>query len=128
MNSRVEEVTERIVQRSLGTRRRYLEAIAKAASVTPTRKGLGCANQVHGFAACGAEDKAMLREGSAGNVAIVTAYNDMLSAHQPYERFPELIRTTAREAGGVAQAAFRRCAMGLRRERRGWSCRCSRGM
>jgi phosphogluconate dehydratase len=105
MNSRVEEVTQRIVQRSVGTRRRYLEAIAKAASVTPTRKMLGCANQVHGFAACGAEDKAMLREGDAGNLAIVTAYNDMLSAHQPYERFPELIRTTAREAGGVAQVA-----------------------
>ena len=105
MNSRVEEVTDRIVERSQETRRRYLEAIAKAASVTPTRKGLGCANQVHGFAACGAEDKAMLREGDAGNLAIVTAYNDMLSAHQPYERFPELIRTTAREAGGVAQVA-----------------------
>jgi phosphogluconate dehydratase len=73
--------------------------------VTPTRKGLGCANQVHGFAACGAEDKAMLREGSAGNVAIVTAYNDMLSAHQPYERFPEIIRAAARRAGGVAQVA-----------------------
>src|SRR6202020_2928641 len=54
---------------------------------------------------CGAEDKAMLRAGDAGNLAIVTAYNDMLSAHQPYERFPELIRTTAREAGGVAQGA-----------------------
>jgi len=105
MNSRVEEVTERIVERSRETRRRYLEAIAVAASVTPNRKGLGCANQVHGFAACGADDKAMLREGTVGNLGIVTAYNDMLSAHQPYERFPELIRTTAREAGGVAQVA-----------------------
>jgi phosphogluconate dehydratase len=105
MNSRVDEVTDRIIQRSLGTRRRYLEAMAAAASVTPTRKMLGCANQVHGFAACGAEDKEMLRSGTAGNLAIVTAYNDMLSAHQPYERYPELIRATAREAGGVAQVA-----------------------
>jgi len=105
MNSRVEEVTARIIERSKETRGRYLETIAAAASVTPTRRKLGCANQVHGFAACGAEDKAMLREGTAGNLAIVTAYNDMLSAHQPYERYPEMIRATARAAGGVAQVA-----------------------
>lgn len=105
MNSRVEEVTNRIVERSRATRTRYLDAIAAAASVTPRRQGLGCANQAHGFAACGQQDKAVLREGNAGNVAIVTAYNDMLSAHQPYERFPELIRAAAREAGGVAQVA-----------------------
>lgn len=105
MNSVVSEVTERIIERSRGTRRRYLEAIAAAASVTPVRKGLGCANQVHGFAACCGEDKATLLEGSAGNLGIVTAYNDMLSAHQPYERYPEMIRATAREAGGVAQVA-----------------------
>jgi phosphogluconate dehydratase len=105
MNPVVSAVTERIVERSKGTRRRYLEAIAAAASVTPVRGRLGCANQVHGFAACCGEDKAMLREGSAGNLGIVTAYNDMLSAHQPYERYPEMIRATAREAGGVAQVA-----------------------
>ncbi|MGA7157120.1 MAG: phosphogluconate dehydratase [Acidobacteriaceae bacterium] len=105
MNSRVEEITNRIVERSRTTRTRYLDAIAAAASVTPKRQGLGCANQAHGFAACGQQDKAVLREGNAGNVAIVTAYNDMLSAHQPYERFPEIIRTAAREAGGVAQVA-----------------------
>ena len=105
MNSRVEEVTARIIERSKETRGLYLETIAAAASVTPTRRKLGCANQVHGFAACGAEDKAMLREGTAGNLAIVTAYNDMLSAHQPYERYPEMIRATARAAGGVAQVA-----------------------
>jgi phosphogluconate dehydratase len=105
MNSVVSAVTERIIERSKGTRRRYLEAMAAAASVTPVRGRLGCANQVHGFAACCGEDKAMLREGSAGNLGIVTAYNDMLSAHQPYERYPEMIRKTAREAGGVAQVA-----------------------
>jgi phosphogluconate dehydratase len=105
MNSRVEEVTNRIIERSKATRRRYLDSIVAAASVTPTRQILGCANQVHGFAACGAEDKEMLRSGSAGNLAIVTAYNDMLSAHQPYEKYPEMIRATAREAGGVAQVA-----------------------
>ncbi|MGC8469974.1 MAG: phosphogluconate dehydratase, partial [Acetobacteraceae bacterium] len=65
----------------------------------------GCANLAHSFAACGPTDKAALREGSVPNLGIVTAYNDMLSAHQPYERFPELIRAAAREAGGTAQVA-----------------------
>ena len=105
MNPRVEEITGRIIKRSQPTRSRYLESIAVAASSQPRRQGLGCANQAHGFAACGKQDKAMLREGNAGNVAIVTAYNDMLSAHQPYERFPEIIRAAARAAGGVAQVA-----------------------
>jgi phosphogluconate dehydratase len=105
MNDRVVEVTDRIIERSQEARRRYLESIAAAASTKPRRKGLGCANQAHGFAACGQQDKVMLREGDAGNLAIVTAYNDMLSAHQPYERFPEIIRAAARAAGGVAQVA-----------------------
>jgi phosphogluconate dehydratase len=105
MNPRVEEVTARIIERSQPTRSRYLESIAVAASSQPRRQGLGCANQAHGFAACGKQDKAMLRKGNAGNVAIVTAYNDMLSAHQPYERFPEIIRAAARAVGGVAQVA-----------------------
>ena len=105
MNSRVFEVTQRIAERSATTRSRYLASIAAAAKDTPRRGHLGCANQAHGFAACGPHDKALLRDGQAGNVAILTAYNDMLSAHQPYERFPELIRRAAREAGGVAQVA-----------------------
>ncbi|MES2391952.1 MAG: dihydroxy-acid dehydratase, partial [Acidobacteriota bacterium] len=105
LNSRVAEITRRIVARSQGTREQYLANIAASARTTPRRAGLGCANQVHGFAACGAEDKSALRSGDAGNLAIVTAYNDMLSAHQPYERFPELIRSAAREAGATAQVA-----------------------
>ncbi|GGF61039.1 phosphogluconate dehydratase [Azorhizobium oxalatiphilum] len=105
LNARVGEVTERIRQRSQDARRRYLDLIAAASESGPKRRGLGCANQAHGFAACGPTDKLELRAGDGGNLAIVTAYNDMLSAHQPYERFPELIRTAAREAGGVAQVA-----------------------
>lgn len=105
MNSRVRTVTDRIVERSRTSRALYLERITAAASSQPRRTSLGCANQAHGFAACGAQDRALLRLGHAGNLAIVTAYNDMLSAHQPYERFPELIRQAAREAGGVAQVA-----------------------
>ncbi|TDT99586.1 6-phosphogluconate dehydratase [Azorhizobium sp. AG788] len=105
LNARVGEVTERIVQRSSGPRQRYLDRIAAAGAEGPRRRALGCANQAHGFAACGPADKAELRAGDGANLAIVTAYNDMLSAHQPYERYPDLIRAAAREAGGVAQVA-----------------------
>lgn len=105
LNARVGEVTQRITQRSAAARQRYLAQIAAAGEEGPRRRALGCANQAHGFAACGAGDKAELRAGDGGNLAIVTAYNDMLSAHQPYERYPDLIRAAAREAGGVAQVA-----------------------
>ena len=105
VNARLGEVTERIVRRSYDNRSRYLDRIAAAAEKGPSRAKLGCANQAHGFAACGPGDKAMLREGAGANLAIVTAYNDMLSAHQPYEHYPDLIRAAARAAGGVAQVA-----------------------
>src|SRR6201998_1334691 len=105
LHARVGEVTERIVKRSRDGRRRYLDQIERAVSQGPARKTLGCANFAHGFAACGPGDKAVLRAGDGPSLAIVTAYNDMLSAHQPYERFPELIRAAAREAGGVAMVA-----------------------
>ncbi|WP_428031870.1 phosphogluconate dehydratase [Ancylobacter sp.] len=105
VNARIGEVTERIATRSRDTRARYLERIAAAAERGPTRAKLGCANQAHGFAACGPSDKAMLREGPGANLGIVTAYNDMLSAHQPYETYPDLIRAAARRAGGTAQVA-----------------------
>ena len=105
LNHRIAEVTLRIAERSKTARSLYLKRIAAAARTTPRRQALGCANQAHGFAACGPHDKSALRQGDAGNIAIITAYNDMLSAHQPYERFPEIIRTAAREAGGVAQVA-----------------------
>src|SRR5262249_62318285 len=62
-------------------------------------------NFAHGFAACAPGDKEALREGEGPNLAIVTTYNDMLSAHQPFERFPEIIKRIAREAGGTAQVA-----------------------
>ncbi|MBS1816174.1 MAG: phosphogluconate dehydratase [Acidobacteria bacterium] len=102
---RVADVTSRIIERSKPTRSTYLERIAAAVQNTPSRYARGCANQAHGFAACCAEDKSLLRFGNAGNLAIVTSYNDMLSAHQPYERYPELIRDAARKAGGTAQVA-----------------------
>jgi phosphogluconate dehydratase len=105
VTSTVAAVTEKLVARSRPTRGRYLDRIAAAAANTPKRKSLGCANIAHGFAACGPGDKEQLRNGDGPNLAIVTSYNDMLSAHQPFERYPELIRAAAREAGGTAQVA-----------------------
>ena len=105
LHARIGEVTERIVKRSHDGRSRYRDRIAKAAESQPTRKKLGCANLAHGFAACGPADKAELAGGNAPNIGIITAYNDMLSAHQPYERYPELIRSAARGLGAVAQVA-----------------------
>lgn len=105
VTEKIAAVTEKIIERSSPSRRRYLERIDKAQENAPRRARLGCANIAHGFAACASGDKAVLRQGEAPNLAIVTAYNDMLSAHQPFERFPEIIRQAAREAGATAQVA-----------------------
>ncbi len=105
LQARIGEVTERLVKRSRPVRAAYLERIDKAASEGVARKKLGCANLAHGFAACDPNDKAALRQGEAPNLAIVTAYNDMLSAHQPYERFPEIVKRAARAVGATAQVA-----------------------
>ena len=105
IHARIAEVTERIARRSHDNRRRYLDRIDAAAASGRRRGALGCANQAHAFAACGPTDKLRLQGGETPNLAIVTAYNDMLSAHQPYERFPALIRDAARAAGATAQVA-----------------------
>ena len=105
VNAVVAAVTEKLVERSKPTRPRYLDRIDAQIASQPKRRTLGCANLAHGFAACGAGDKAELRSGSGPNLAIVTSYNDMLSAHQPFEHYPEIIRQAAREAGGTAQVA-----------------------
>jgi len=101
----VAEVTERLRERSRETRAAYLQRIDAVDRSGPRRGHLSCGNLAHGFAACGTEDKAALRNGQRANLAIVTAYNDMLSAHQPYERYPALIRRIARDAGVTAQVA-----------------------
>jgi len=101
----VAEVTERLRERSRDSRTAYLERINSAIIDGPHRARLSCGNLAHGFAACNTHDKAALREGHTPNLAIVTAYNDMLSAHQPYERYPEFIREVARQAGVTAQVA-----------------------
>ena len=101
----ISAVTEKIIARSKDSHKRYLEKIERAIDRQPKRKALGCANIAHGYAACGVHDKNALRNGSGPNLAIVTSYNDMLSAHQPFEHYPDLIRQAAREAGGTAQVA-----------------------
>jgi phosphogluconate dehydratase len=98
-------VTARIVERSKPSRETYLDRVRQAASKGPHRSTLSCGNLAHGFAACGPTDKANLSADVVPNLGIITAYNDMLSAHQPFETYPELIRKAAREAGGVAQVA-----------------------
>jgi phosphogluconate dehydratase len=101
----VAEVTERLRQRSRDTRAAYLAKIDAAGASGTHRERLSCGNLAHGFAACAPHDKALLREGHTPNLGIVTSYNDMLSAHQPYERYPSLIRDVARQAGVTAQVA-----------------------
>ncbi len=105
LHPRVAEVTDRIVARSRAKRDPYLAAIDREAAKGPARKKMGCANFAHGFAACGPGDKETLREFRGPNLGIVTAYNDMLSAHQPYETYPELIRQAVRAKGATAQVA-----------------------
>lgn len=101
----IQAITERIIARSRASREAYLERIGEAASRKPVRTTLGCGNLAHGFAACSPSDKAALSGDQLLNIGIITAYNDMLSAHQPFETFPQLIKQAAREAGGVAQVA-----------------------
>ena len=98
-------ITERLIERSKPTREAYVERTRKAAEEGPNRTVLSCGNLAHGFAACGVSDKEALAGDRMANLGIITAYNDMLSAHQPFEIFPALIREAAREAGGVAQVA-----------------------
>jgi len=100
----VESVTARIIERSRPGRRAYLDLIARERESGVDRPNLSCGNLAHGFAASG-EDKPAIRTGGAMNIGIVTAYNDMLSAHQPYGRYPEQMRLWAREIGITAQVA-----------------------
>ena len=105
MNSTLIAVTERIRSRSQEARAAYLERTHRAAGEGPTRGALSCSNLAHGFAACGKADKSALAGGTVPNIAIVSAYNDMLSAHQPFETYPEKIKQAAAGKGAVAQFA-----------------------
>jgi phosphogluconate dehydratase len=104
LNPIIDHVTSRIIEKSKKSRQRYLELIEREGEAGVSRTRLSCGNLAHGFAASEG-DKAQIRGGHAPNIGIVTAFNDMLSAHQPYGRYPEAIKIFAREVGATAQVA-----------------------
>ncbi|MEM9522617.1 MAG: phosphogluconate dehydratase [Pseudomonadota bacterium] len=104
LHPKLEDVTQKIIARSAGDRAAYLERMRRAAEDGPRRGHLSCGNQAHAYAATG-EDKGTLAVNRTANIGIVTAYNDMLSAHQPFVAFPDRIKAAARAQGGTAQVA-----------------------
>ena len=104
LHPKLDDVTQKIVERSKKSRHAYLAKIGKAAKDGPRRAHLSCGNQAHAYAAMGA-DKSTLLEERAPNIGIITAYNDMLSAHQPFETYPAQIKEAARAFGATAQVA-----------------------
>ncbi|MBI0031308.1 phosphogluconate dehydratase [Gilliamella sp. B14384G15] len=105
MNPTVKNVTQRIIERSKATRTAYLQKIEDATLNKVTRSKLPCSNLAHGFAACCIEDKNDLKNILKSNIGIISSYNDMLSAHKPYELYPEQIRKVLNEVGAVGQMA-----------------------
>ncbi|KFZ37330.1 phosphogluconate dehydratase [Shewanella mangrovi] len=105
MHATIQAVTDRIIARSQEHRSKYLAAIAEAKEQGVYRSSLSCGNLAHGFAACSADDKNALLQLTKANIGIVTAYNDMLSAHQPYEHYPQILKQACQEVGSVAQVA-----------------------
>jgi len=105
MHSKVAQVTQRIIERSKDCRDDYLARMKQAQESSVHRAVLACGNLAHGFAACNPSDKSALKMTNAANVGIISAYNDMLSAHQPFQFYPEIFKKTAHEMGSVAQYA-----------------------
>lgn len=105
MHATVAQVTQTIIERSRASRTRYLETMRRTMENNPPKKRLSCGNLAHAYAGCGQTDKDTIRLMQSANIGIVTAFNDMLSAHQPMEKYPELIKAAAREVGSTAQVA-----------------------
>ncbi|EML9904259.1 phosphogluconate dehydratase [Morganella morganii] len=105
VHPRLSDITARIAARSRVSRARYLEKISAARSKTVHRAQLACGNLAHGFAACQPDEKQQLRNMAHNDIAIITAYNDMLSAHKPYEYYPEQIKAALHSAGAIGQVA-----------------------
>ena len=105
LHSTIKKVTDRIFERSRDVRAEYLLQMQAAEADIVHRLKLDCGNLAHGFAACSQHEKDLLAESEKPNIGIVTAYNDMLSAHKPYEHYPELIREAALKYGATAQVA-----------------------
>jgi len=105
INSVIQDVTARVTERSKKSREAYLKACQAQMREGPRRKRLSEGNVAHASAGCSVIEKTELLGAKWPNIGVVTAYNDMLSAHQPFERFPELIRHAARRNGATAQVA-----------------------
>ncbi len=105
INPTVEAITQKIIERSASSRRRYLAAMKHTMDDNPPRQRLSCGNLAHAYAACGSSDKDVIRLMQSANLGIVTSYNDMLSAHQPLEDYPQRIKDAARALGSTAQVA-----------------------
>jgi phosphogluconate dehydratase len=105
MHPVIEKVTQEVIKRSRESRAVYLARVDSAVEQGPRRLSLACGNLAHGFAACSAVEKTDLTGDRKANIAIISSYNDMLSAHEPYKDAPDLIKEAIREAGGVAQFA-----------------------
>ena len=104
LHDTIHRVTTRVIERSRPSRSAYLELMDREADRAPDRSQVSCSNLAHAYAGA-TEDQATMKAGGAPNIGIVTAYNDMLSAHQPYGRYPERMKIYAREAGATAQVA-----------------------
>ncbi|MDH3993311.1 MAG: dihydroxy-acid dehydratase, partial [Gammaproteobacteria bacterium] len=102
---RLAEITERIRERSDGSRRAYLQRMDDMRTNGPMRGDLSCSNLAHGFAACNDDDKQALKLTESANIGIINAYNDMLSAHQPLRDYPEQVKRAAHAVGCTAQVA-----------------------
>ena len=102
INPTIKNVTDRITKRSETTRSDYLEKMNGARKEGPRRAHLTCGNQAHAYAPVPEDQKRLIDE-AGGNIGIINAYNDMLSAHQPFEKYPEIIKKAARLVGGTAQ-------------------------
>ena len=105
VNKNIQRITQRIIEKSKATRSLYLQRVDDASNNGINRSSLSCGNLAHGMAACNPTDKKLLAEEKVGNLAIITSYNDMLSAHQPYESYPEKIKSVATRNGVTAQVA-----------------------
>ncbi len=105
INDDIMRITQRVISRSVKTREAYLNKIEHARSHTVHRAELACGNLAHGFAACQSEEKQILKSMTRSDIAIINAYNDMLSAHRPYDDYPEQLKKSLLEAGAIGQVA-----------------------
>ena len=104
LHPKLQEITERLIERSRMSRERYLQRVAQSSQVQPSRERMGCANLAHAYASAG-KDQFRLKVERAPNLGIISAYNDMLSAHHPYAHYPDRIKAQARKLGATAQVA-----------------------